>query len=233
MWSTIEETGKNILSVLFPRTCAGCGNALKDEQEMICPECMEELAWEENPFSAESRANMRMKYCFGCEQAVSFIKYCSDGRSGHIARHFKYNGRQNLARWMGEMMGRRMELDGLFLEGMEYVMPLPLHKKREQWRGYNQSRCIAEGIAQTTGLTLTDGGTRRVVNNKTQTKRNFAERDENVKGIFKVFDNEVLKGKGVVIVDDVMTTGATMRELVASLRQVEGIRIKVATLFIT
>ena len=141
----------------------------------------------------------------------------------------KYGGYKEL----GEVMGRYMSAElssGEFFDGVDMIIPVPLHRKKQKLRGYNQSEWIARGIASVTGIPLCAECMIREKNTETQTRKSTFERWENVEGIFELHHAESLIGKHVLIVDDVLTTGATTVACASRIMEVEGIRISVLTL---
>mgnify|MGYP002330882819 FL=1 len=121
-------------------------------------------------------------------------------------------------------------LDSGFFEGVDVIIPIPLHKKKQQIRGYNQNECIARGIAAVTGIAVCVESVVRRKNTETQTRKSVFERWENVDGIFELNHVDSLTGKHILIVDDVLTTGATTIACASRLAEVEGTRISVLTL---
>jgi len=125
-----------------------------------------------------------------------------------IVHHIKYRKEPELGRHMGELMG--MKLSSLFKEQeMTLCIPMPLHPKREYERGYNQASLLCEGIFKTTGLAYNENVLVRNEHTKTQTKKSRKERWENVASIFEVVDHQAISHKNIVLVDDVITTGAS------------------------
>jgi ComF family protein len=114
-------------------------------------------------------------------------------------------------------------------QGIDYLIPVPLHPKREKKRGYNQSLMIAKGIHEVTGIAIGDKYLIRAINTATQTKKSAEERYKNVKDIFEVRFAEELKGKHVLLIDDVLTTGATLESCAHQLENIPGITISAAT----
>lgn len=130
-------------------------------------------------------------------------------------------------------MGRYMSAElssGEFFDGVDMIIPVPLHRKKQKLRGYNQSEWIARGIASVTGIPLCAECMIREKNTETQTRKSTFERWENVEGIFKLCDTVHFEGKHVLLVDDVLTTGATTVACASAFARVSGIRISVLTL---
>ena len=117
-----------------------------------------------------------------------------------------------------------------FFEGMDMIIPLPLHRNRKRKRGYNQCDFIAEGIKEVTGLPIERDVVLRMVDNTSQTHLLSSERKENVKDIFELKHPETIKGKHLLLVDDVITTGATTISCGKELAKAEGVRISVVSM---
>lgn len=131
---------------------------------------------------------------------------------------------------MGEMLAHELLPTGFF-EGVDYLLPVPLHPDRLRTRGYNQSSLLAEGISEQTGIPVCDGLLCRVRNNQTQTHKSVLERQENTVHLFHLVDDtRMLQGKHVMLVDDVLTTGATLGACADVLADIEGISISIVTL---
>ena len=103
-----------------------------------------------------------------------------------------------------------MEYKKIYFEGVDVIVPVPLARRRERRRGYNQSLMIARGIGSVAGISVDNGLLLRIVDNPTQTMRTAKQRLENVEGIFRAVNEERIRGRHVLLVDDVVTTGATI-----------------------
>lgn len=146
-----------------------------------------------------------------------------------LVHALKYRHRKALGLHLGEWLGERlvMSADGF---GADLIIPLPLHPRRLRSRGFNQSQLVAAGIAAKTGIPVEANAVVRVRNNPSQTGLTPLQRAENTEGLFQVSDPLLLKNRHLLLVDDVITTGSTMRACIASLRQVPGVRVSVASL---
>jgi len=141
----------------------------------------------------------------------------------------KYEGKQEIGLYFGELFGNELKESG-FCESIDCIIPVPLHKKRHRERGFNQSLCIAQGLSKATGLEIDNDSVKRIVYTKTQTKKSKMERFGNVDHIFKLNENHSLTNKHVLLIDDVITTGATIESLAQALESVEGITISIVSL---
>ena len=131
--------------------------------------------------------------------------------------------------YLAEVMADEIKDSGFF-EDIDCIVPVPLSRRKHMSRGYNQSLWIAKGIRRITGIEITDNAVRRVVDNKTQTRMRHAERWENVENIFRLTKPELITGKHVLIVDDVVTTGSTVISLGNELLKAGNVRLSVASL---
>lgn len=163
-------------------------------------------------------------------RASSFFYYHKGGDYRMIIHRMKYNGHKEYGMIMGRMMANELYADGFF-DGVDRIIPMPLHYKKRKARGYNQSEWIAKGVAQVTGLPIDTGVVERSVHTGSQTRMSMTERRENVEGAFTmIVPPERLAGQHLLIIDDVLTTGATATACAAAFRDVPGVRISVLTL---
>ena len=217
-------------SLLFPRCCVVCGSPLSRGEECLCTCCNINLPRtgfhlrKDNPVECLFRGRIP-----GLKRASSFLFYRKGSDFRRILHMLKYGGYKEL----GEVMGRYMSAElssGEFFDGVDMIIPVPLHRKKQKLRGYNQSEWIARGIASVTGIPLCAECMIREKNTETQTRKSTFERWENVEGIFRLCDTVHFEGKHVLLVDDVLTTGATTVACASAFAGVSGIRISVLTL---
>lgn len=142
--------------------------------------------------------------------------------------NLKYKGETDAGLFLGQELGKSLHQSPLFNDA-DCLIPIPLHPKKEKTRGYNQSRVIAEGIAEETGFDIADKCLFRKVYTETQTHKGRDERLKNVSGVFDLHNPDSLRGKHVILIDDVLTTGATMLSAGATLFNIPGIVISIAT----
>ena len=223
---------KSALYLLFPRRCAVCGTALQDGEEVLCFRC--NMGMPRTYYHLE-KDNEMAKMFWGripLERAASYFFYRKGGDYCRILHLLKYEGRKDLGYAMGKMMAAEMKRSGFF-DGIDVIVPVPLHPDKQRKRGYNQSECLARGVSEVTGIPVDVSSVVRRVYTQTQTRKSVYERWENVGGIFNVVDKEKFAGKHVLIVDDVLTTGSTSIACAEALTGVEGVRFSVMTLAVT
>lgn len=163
------------------------------------------------------------------ERATSYFFYRKGSDFRKILHQFKYGGRKDLGAIMGRFMAAELSATGFF-NGVDVIIPVPLHPAKQRARGYNQSEWIARGVAQVTGIPIDATSVVREKQTDTQTRKSAYERWENVEGIFSLRHPECFTGKHILIIDDVLTTGATTIACADVFGEVEGVRISVLTL---
>lgn len=219
---------KSLINLLFPRVCAACGNLLLEGEDTVCTTCrflLPKTGYEnfpDNPLAQMFYGQMP----FNAVMAEFF--FSKTGTVQHLVHGLKYHHCRENGIFLGQEIGKSL-LKAADYQGIDYIIPIPLHPKKEKIRGYNQSHVIAEGISQIMNIPIAENCLVRSVFTDTQTRKTRDERYENVKDIFALKNPEKLKGKHVLLVDDVLTTGATLMSAGKALTQVEGIKISVAT----
>lgn len=199
---------QDVFQLFFPETCEICGTSLRNGEHLICTDCLLDIP-KINLYDCDQ--NLVVDMLVGTVpfiKAAAFFNYQKHSGYAHLIHKLKYQGRDDIGILLGEMFA--VELDKIaFFCDIDAIVPIPLHRRRQRKRGYNQSQKIAEGIAHIVGVPIYDKVVERVVYTDTQTKKNKEERMHNVKDIFKVVDPIPLAGKHILVLDDVITTGAT------------------------
>lgn len=217
----------SIVGLFYPSVCAACGTSLFGWEKLVCTRCRSLLPKtgyelnEDNPLARLFYGKVRMKAVTAC------FFFSKEGKVQHLIHELKYKGNSDAGIFLGQELGKSIKEAPLF-QGIDYLVPVPLHPKREKERGYNQSAMIAQGITEKTGIPIGKGFLVRSVNTATQTHKSKEERWQNVKDIFEVQHAEQLEGKHVLLIDDVLTTGATLEACALKLSTIPGITISCA-----
>jgi ComF family protein len=220
---------KDFLNLLVPSKCLSCGiNLLKFEQ-FVCKTCLNKIPktrFYENSESVVSQAfwgRVELQYAFS-------VYYFHKGSIlQKLIHQVKYRGVKELAFELGKEMAYDLA-ESEFKKSVDLVIPVPLHPLKEQKRGYNQSDWLASGFAEVLEKKYSKAVLKRVHYTSTQTKKTREQRWENVKDAFEVEDAPTIENKHVVIVDDVLTTGATLEACAAKLLACKGTKVSVVTL---
>lgn len=225
----IKEWLSAFLSLFFPRCCIVCGQPLAKGEECCCTMCNINLPRTNYHLRKDNPVEQNFWGKLPLERATSFFYYRKGSDFRKILHQLKYGGQKELGAIMGRYMAAELMPSGFF-QSIDVIIPVPLHKKKQRIRGYNQSEWIAKGISAVTGIHIDTESIIRRKNTETQTRKSTFERWENVEGIFELCRPESFSGKHVLVVDDVLTTGATTVACVSQLMQIEGIRISILTL---
>ncbi|MCC8146890.1 MAG: ComF family protein, partial [Bacteroidales bacterium] len=164
-------------------------------------------------------------------KATSYLYYNKEGLGQKIIASIKYKDNISLGQWITRLMTTEIIPSGFF-DDFDMIIPVPLHWQKKRKRGYNQTEIIARTISEITGIQLNAQLLYRVKANPTQTKKGIYDRWKNTSGIFSIKDKKLLDNKHVLLIDDVLTTGATLEACAQALLQCEGIRISILTLAI-
>lgn len=216
----------DFIDFILPRHCAVCGEVLSRGEQEICLNCLLALPLIDDDHCAEIE-----KLFWGIvpvERAASYFYYRKGSPYINLLHRLKYKNRPQIGVLLAKNAATELLPKGFF-DGVELIIPLPLSKKKEHSRGYNQCDYIAEGISQVTGIPIGRGCVARTKANETQTHKNREERWKNVEGIFAVSNPDAVRGKHVLLIDDVLTTGATIADCARALVAV-GCRVTIFTL---
>ncbi len=222
---------KEFAELLFPRKCCVCGDLLGVQEQFICSECQSDIPytyfwnWRENP--AEEILWGRAYF----QKVISLFYYSRDNEYSSLVRKVKYGNGISLGHYLGRMLG---ELSRESFSDIDLIVPVPVHPFRLFTRGYNQAKVISEGISEGLGgVPVIDSLLRRSRYSSSQTTISMESKWENVKGGFSLRKGSMLervKEKHILLVDDVLTSGATAQVCYELLHNIEGVRVSLATL---
>ena len=217
----------DLWQLFFPRCCLLCGERLQKGEEHVCFRCLASL-----PRTHLHKENELEKSLWGklpIERANAFLFYAKGGDVRKLLFELKYYGNADLGDFLGRCMASELIPSGFFKD-IDCIIPVPLHPNKLRQRGYNQSELLAEGIASVTHIPVVNRLLVRSKDIETQTHKGNYERWENVREVFECLSPEDLKDKHVLLVDDVLTTGATIVACSDALGKIPGLRISVLTL---
>ncbi|WP_158798437.1 ComF family protein [Pedobacter sp. L105] len=199
----------DFISLLFPDLCNACGTQLFHGEEQICTKCLHDLPYTDFHLYADNAVAKLFWGRIACHAAMAMLYFRKGSRVQNLIHRLKYNDQIKLGFVLGSLLGEKLAQSDLYLQA-DLIIPVPLHPRKERSRGYNQALQIALGVADKLRLPVPASLLVRNKATSTQTKKNRYSRFENMKAVFSVTDPASLSNKHVLLVDDVITTGATL-----------------------
>lgn len=216
--------------LLYPNLCPACDSPLIENQR-LCFECQRKLPITDFHLQEENEVTEKFYGRIPIEFGSALLRFTKSGRVQELIHRLKYGGNAEIGIHLGRMYGEILKENSVF-ENIDLIIPVPLHFKKEKQRGYNQSDMIAQGMAQTMFCPWQENILIRTEYTTSQTKKSSFDRFENVKNAFKVTKPNMLKHKHILLVDDVLTTGATLEACALNLLAIEGCKVSIAVLAI-
>lgn len=225
----LQRFFNNLISLFYPRICVGCGNALQQNEKHLCLHCLLHLP--ETNFHKEHDNVLKLIFAgrVKVEEVAALLFYKKGNSVQHILHALKYKGKKELGSFLGLYYGKKLATETRF-QSVDYIIPIPLHPKKQKKRGYNQSEWIAKGLSKGMDVPYTNDVLVRTTFTETQTKKSRFNRWENVKEVFAIQNANLVIGKHLLVCDDVLTTGATMEAAIQQLLTIEGVKVSVVTL---
>lgn len=220
---------RDLIGLFFPRCCSICGELLVGDEHHICSRCLLQLPEACNAKGEENYVEQRLMGRIPVVAATALLLFRRGNDVQTLLHQIKYRGNEPLAVAMGRQLGLRLAESGRF-DAVDLMVPVPLHPRKERRRGYNQSLLLCQGIAQTFPRPIEQDNLIRTRHTASQTRKNRQQRLQNMEDVFAVNHPDRLKGKHLLLIDDVLTTGATTEACAKQLLSVEGVSISVASL---
>ena len=221
-----------LVHFLYPHNCIGCGSDLIEKENFLCLDCINDLP---HTGFALHAGNPVEKIFWGripVTSGTSQFYFSKDSVIQNCIHEFKYRGNKKLGLYLGKVMGKSI-LNCNRFSNIDYLIPLPLFTAKEFKRGFNQSSILCSGINEIMNIPVVTKIVKRVIHTETQTKKGRIQRWENVEKSFSVIEPDLLKGKHILLVDDVITTGATIEACGREILKIEGTQLSVASLAIS
>lgn len=221
---------KSLVDILYPPTCLGCDGILQPGEEVLCVKCRHDLPLTNHHKIAENDAFRRLAGRVRLEKVMSMLVFEKQGIVQQLIHKLKYEGHQEVGAMLGLWYGEVIKDS---LKDIDAIIPVPLHKRRLQERGYNQVMTFCEALSGCLGIPVNQDILLRNKYSKTQTKKTFFTRTEVNKDIFDVRFSEKDSGKHFLLVDDVLTSGTTLEQCSKALLKIPGVKISIVTMALT
>ncbi|MBN1790130.1 MAG: ComF family protein [Bacteroidales bacterium] len=231
MATPLKQYLQGLVSIFYPHVCAACGSVLYFNEKVLCLKCFTELPRTGFHAHVDNEVARLFWGRIPVRNATSFILFNKESRYRKILHELKYKGQEFVGTEMGRLFG--LELRGTSFGTADIIHPVPLHPYKLRKRGYNQSELIAGGMAEILQIPLVKDLIIRVEDTRSQTRKSRYERWENVRNTFRIPFPEALHNQHVLLVDDVITTGATIEACAEALLSVPGITVSIASLAYT
>lgn len=231
--SIVRNIFRDIASLLFPPCCIICGRHVSPSTYNICPYCRYEAPLTNYWTRSDNPVKSRFDGIVQIVEGSSFLFFNHQSPWQSAIHSFKYGGKWLYAYNLGLWFGAELKDSGLY-DDIDLILPVPLHPMKILSRGYNQSTYLAEGIAKQLGKPIDNRSVRRLRNNPAQARKKSHDRWLNTEELFGVRYPERLRAKHILVVDDVLTTGATISSCIAAIKEAApDCRISVATLSVS
>lgn len=229
MLKFFDEIQKNLLNVLFPVFCNGCNKLLLKNENVICTKCIHNLPFTHHHTIKETEISKAFYGLVPFEFGASLLYFTKKGISQNLIHNLKYRNRQEVGTYLGDLYASELKNLEVF-KHIDVILPVPLHKKRFQERGYNQVTTFCKAIEKNLTIPILDDVLVKNQNLKSQTNKSKEGRLKNSKNVFSIENQEKIEGKHVLLIDDVFTTGATIEACAKEILNIKNTKISLLTM---
>lgn len=222
---------QDFIQLLFPSYCAGCDRVLVKGESGLCISCQTNLPRLQQHDFRENRLEKKFWGRADIRSATAFLNMSGKSLVRRIIHDLKYNNNKNVGITLGKMFGSELA-KSRDMSTFDFIIPVPLHQKKQFQRGYNQCDYIAAGMSEAMNIPVCKNHLIRIRYNISQTKNTKYKRWENVEGIFTVINEQDLENKSILLVDDIITTGSTIEACAVELNKVKGLSLSIAAIAI-
>ena len=229
LWKNIESIAEDFVSLFYPELCLICNKNLLKEEECICIACLHQTPKTDCFLQKENMVSKRFWGRVKLENAAALFQFNKEGNAQKLIHPLKYEGGKKIGIFLGKQLAFSIR-DSKFFEGIDLIMPVPLHPEKEKIRGYNQSKYIVKGVNEVLQLEENFKSLIRIENTDSQVRKKRFSRWENMMNSFALKESQKLKNKHILLVDDVITTGSTLEACAQKLLEVEDVKVSIVTI---
>ncbi|MGI4740237.1 MAG: ComF family protein [Janthinobacterium lividum] len=221
----------DLVALFFPRACLACHEPLVAGEAHLCTTCRTELPYTDYHLLPPAHNPLARRFWgkLPVQHRLSYLRFLRHGRVQELLHQLKYRGQEGVGRALGQLYGAELAAAGLGPE-FDLIVPVPLHRRKLARRGYNQAEAFATGLAAALPCSSAAHALRRTEHTATQTRKGRTERWQNVATVFEVAQPAIVAGRHVLLVDDVLTTGATLEACGAALLAAGARAVSIATI---
>lgn len=220
---------RDFFALFYPDLCQACGRSLVKTETCLCTYCRFHLPKTQLHKEPENKLCQIFWGRVPIKMVTALYYFQKGSKVQHLIHEFKYKGKKEIGEFLGMELGIQLK-ESPYFEGLDMVIPVPLHPAKERKRGFNQSEVFAHGISKAMRIPIDTRNLLRSKPSETQTRKSRFRRWQNVETIFSLSNPVALQGKKVLLVDDVITTGSTLEACAQVLHQAKDIEVYVATL---
>lgn len=224
------QTWDDFMGILFPRLCLACSQPITFDETFICLECQATLPETDFHLSKKNPFTERFDGRLPIETAAALFFFTKKSKTQHLIHQIKYDDKREVAFELGRCLGQKLAKQPHF-QGIDYIIPVPMHPKKRILRGFNQAEVFANGLSEALQKPVELSVLKKIKMTETQTKMSRLERMRNTDDVFHVTTHSLLSDKNILIVDDVMTSGATLESCAnVLLEATPSVKINFATI---
>lgn len=225
----LQDLSRGFSHLLFPQLCAACQEPLMTSEDTICLSCYQELPRTGYHHYPDNEAALRFAGRIPYRHVTALAHFVEDGLLQYLLHQLKYKNRKHIGTFLGKQLGADLQ-QGNWVWEVDVILPIPLHPKKEAARGYNQAGLIAEGLGEVIHKKVDTNSLQRIKATQSQVKKSREERVANLKDAFIIRREDHLKNRHVLLIDDVLTTGATLESAALALLRLPGVQVSIATI---